>query len=185
MCYRVIYCIRRFIYVLEITGHLVIVITSISPRGIRGVAIYNTKSKYNTTMHSVALVSGSPSIAITAFSRAGSPKPSTTVTRTEKETRSAARITGSEAILTEWCVYHRGEAVCVSEPRGHGTPPVSPHRQPAGAAFKITVNGSFWLETLYNKSRAIKRVLLPLLAVNASLCSVIMSFCFVLFCFSS
>lgn len=114
--YMITYYIWRFRSVFEITVYIVIVITSTNPLGIRGVAMYNTKSKYSTTMHSATLVSGNPNIAITAFSRAGSPKPSTTVIRTEKETRSAARIMGSEAILTEWRVYFPGEALCVTEP---------------------------------------------------------------------
>lgn len=85
-------------------------VTSTSPLGIRGVATYSTKSEYSTTMHSVTLVSGNPNILIAAFSRAGSPKPSTTVRSTENDTRSATRNTESGAILTEWCVYFPGGA---------------------------------------------------------------------------
>lgn len=86
-------------------------ITSTSPLGIRGVATYRTKKAYSATMHSVTLVSGNPSILMNAFRRAGSPKPSTTVRKTENATRSTARSAGSEAILAEWCVYFPGGAV--------------------------------------------------------------------------
>lgn len=86
-------------------------ITSTSPLGIRGVATYSTKTAYNATMHSVTLVSGNPSILMNAFSRAGSPKPSTTVRKTERATRSTARSAGSEAILSEWCVCFPAVAV--------------------------------------------------------------------------
>lgn len=65
-------------------------------------------------MHSVTLVSGNPNILITAFSRAGSPKPNTTVRNTENDTRSATRNTESGAILTEWSVYFPGEAVYIT-----------------------------------------------------------------------
>lgn len=110
-CFVTCIPIGKYIYIVfEITVHIVLAVTCTSPLGMRGVAMYTTKSKYSTTMHSATLVCGSPSIAITAFSRAGSPKPSTTVTRTEKDTRSAAGITGGEAILAEWCVYFPAEA---------------------------------------------------------------------------
>lgn len=66
-------------------------------------------------MHSVTLVSGNPNILIAAFRRAGSPKPKTTVRNTENDTRSAARSTGSGAILTEWCVYFPGEVVRITD----------------------------------------------------------------------
>lgn len=60
-------------------------------------------------MHSVTLVSGNPSIVMSVFSIAGSPKPNRTVRRTENETSSTARTAESEAILTECCVYVSSE----------------------------------------------------------------------------
>lgn len=89
-------------------------VTSTNPLGNRGVVTYNTKSKYSTTMHSVTLVSGNPNILIATFSRAGSPKPNTTVRNTENDTRSDTRNTESGAILTEWCVYFPGEAIYIT-----------------------------------------------------------------------
>lgn len=56
-------------------------------------------------MHSVTLVSGRPNTLIAALSSAGSPRPSTTVRKTENETRSIARRAGSGAILAERSVY--------------------------------------------------------------------------------
>lgn len=82
-------------------------------------------------MHSVALVSGNPNNLIAAFSKAGSPKPNTTVRNTENDTRSAARNTESGAILTEWCVYFPVEAVCITD-RGVTARPLSEHQKVLG-----------------------------------------------------
>lgn len=80
-------------------SHLPAAFTFTDPRGIRGVATYSTKPRYSATMHSVTLVSGKPSALAPRFSSDGSPKPSRTVTSTEKEPSRAARSAETEAIF--------------------------------------------------------------------------------------
>lgn len=86
-------------------------ITSTNPLGIRGVATYNTKSKYSITIHSVTHVSGNPTILIDALRIAGSPTPNETVRKTENDSRSSGRKADCGAILEEWCVYFPGAAL--------------------------------------------------------------------------